>query len=87
MDKTQQRERSNPKYLQDVRLEREELFKAELQASMESIILFNDDYSLLLLHDKWLRLFHCRIWSHSCFSVGALGKYFSRSLLQRYGFV
>lgn len=37
LDKTQQRERSNPKYLQNVRLEREQLFKAELQASMESI--------------------------------------------------
>lgn len=52
MAKSQQRERSNPKYLQDVKLEREELFKAELPASMEGIILFNDDYSLLLIHDK-----------------------------------
>jgi len=56
MDRTQQRGCSNPKYLQDVELEREELFKAELQAYTE-IILFNDDYSLLLIRDKWLRLF------------------------------
>jgi len=52
MDRTQQRGCSNPKYLQDVELEREELFKAELQAYMESIILFNSDYSFLLICDK-----------------------------------
>ena len=52
MDRTQQRGCSNPKYLQDVELEREELFKAELQAYMEIIILFNSDYSFLLICDK-----------------------------------
>lgn len=37
---------------------------------------FSDYCSLLLIHDKWLRLFHCRIWSCSCFIAGDLGTHF-----------
>lgn len=37
LGKTQQRGDSNLRYLQNVKLKREELFNAELRASMESI--------------------------------------------------
>lgn len=37
LGKTQQREDSHLRYLQDIKPKREELFKAELQASIESI--------------------------------------------------
>lgn len=77
MDETQQRGHSNLEHLQDVKPKREELFKAEFQASIERIILFNDSYSVLLIRDKWLRLSHGRIWSCSSFSARALWKYSS----------